>query len=208
MIYRYLLFLLFCLPVFQTKASHIVGGEIYYDYLGNNNYRIFIAVFRDCASTGADFDDPLPLAIYNAGNVLVQQVNVPFPGSQVLPVVFNNPCVTPPAGICIERAIYQTVVNLPPSLSGYTVSYQRCCRGPNITFIPRSESKIRAVRANLGAYVTEGFDLQFAFDHVDDASGVRGAKMLAANGCGRRVLRNALLLQPLDQRLPLLTEGL
>ena len=44
-----------------------------------------------------------------------------------------------------------------------------------------SDKKIRAIRANLGAYVTENFDLQFAFDHVDDSSGVRGAKMLRAN---------------------------
>jgi iron complex outermembrane recepter protein len=44
-----------------------------------------------------------------------------------------------------------------------------------------SDKKIRAVRANLGAYVTENFDLQFAFDHVDDSSGVRGAQMLRAN---------------------------
>ena len=44
-----------------------------------------------------------------------------------------------------------------------------------------SDKKIRAIRANLGAYVNENFDLQFAFDHVDDGSGVRGAQMLAAN---------------------------
>ena len=44
-----------------------------------------------------------------------------------------------------------------------------------------SDKKIRAFRANLGAYVTDDFDLQFAFDHVDDSSGVRGAKMLAPN---------------------------
>jgi len=44
-----------------------------------------------------------------------------------------------------------------------------------------SDKKIRAIRANLGAYVTDAFDLQFAFDHVDDSSGVRGAQMLRAN---------------------------
>ena len=44
-----------------------------------------------------------------------------------------------------------------------------------------SDKKVRAVRANLGAYVTDSFDLQFAFDHVDDGSGVRGAQMLRAN---------------------------
>ena len=44
-----------------------------------------------------------------------------------------------------------------------------------------SDKKIRAIRANLGAYVTDSFDLQFAFDHVDDSSGVRGAQMFRAN---------------------------
>ena len=44
-----------------------------------------------------------------------------------------------------------------------------------------SDKDITAFRMNLGAYVTEDFDLQFAVDHMDDTSGVRGAKMLAPN---------------------------
>ena len=115
-----------------AKASHIVGGDIYYDYLGNNNYRFYISVYRDCNSTGAQFDSPLQLAVYSGTN-LVQNIPVSFPGSQILPVVFNNPCVTPPNNICIEKAEYEVVVNLPPIIGGYTITYQRCCRGPNIT---------------------------------------------------------------------------
>lgn len=128
------LFLFFSLISFHSQASHIVGGEIYYDYLGNNNYRIYISVYRDCQSTGAPYDTPLPLTVFqNSTNTIVQTYSVTFPGSQILPVVFNNPCVTPPSGICIERAIYTVIVNLPPSTEGYTLAYQRCCRGPNIT---------------------------------------------------------------------------
>ena len=118
-------------------ASHIVGGDIYYDYLGNNQYRFFITVYRDCNSTGAAFDDPLSLAVYNTmpsgQQAFVQEVFVPFPGSVNLPIIFNNPCVVPPTNICVERAIYITVLTLPPTSGGYTVAYQRCCRGPNIT---------------------------------------------------------------------------
>jgi gliding motility-associated-like protein len=116
-----------------AMASHIVGGDIYYDYLGNNNYRFVITIYRDCFSTGAAYDNPLYLGVYLANNSLLQTVAVPFPGSVVLPVVFNNPCVIPPTDICIERAIYTTIINLPPTPGGYTISYQRCCRGPNIT---------------------------------------------------------------------------
>ncbi|HLU86633.1 MAG TPA: hypothetical protein VKZ44_02685, partial [Taishania sp.] len=57
------LFLVFVLQ-FTLKASHIVGGDIYYDYLGSNQYKIYISVFRDCLSNGADFDSPLPLGIF------------------------------------------------------------------------------------------------------------------------------------------------
>ncbi len=50
-----------------------------------------------------------------------------------------------------------------------------------ITGAQVSDKKIRAFRLGLGAYVTESVDLQFALDHVDDRSGVRGAQMLTAN---------------------------
>lgn len=128
-------FLLACyLLIFgQGFASHIIGGDIYYNDLGNNNYRFFITLYRDCASTGAQYDDPLYLSIFTQGNVHYQTVQVPFPGSVILPINFNNPCATQPSGICVERATYQVVLNLPPIPGGYTVSYQRCCRGPNIT---------------------------------------------------------------------------
>ncbi len=119
--------------VFASNAAHIVGGDIYYDYLGGNNYRFYITLYRDCFSTGAQYDNPLPLAVYTSGNFLLTSIDVPFPGSVILPVVFNNPCGTAPTDICVEKAIYTTVINLPPAVGGYTVSYQRCCRGPAVT---------------------------------------------------------------------------
>jgi hypothetical protein len=125
-------FLLFWCSFFNARATHIIGGEIYYDYLGNNNYRIYVAVYRDCATiSGAPYDNPLYLAIYSSNNVLVQNVEVPFPGSVVLPVIFNNTCVVTPTGFCNEKAVYTTVVFLPPTAGGYTISYQRCCRRPD-----------------------------------------------------------------------------
>jgi hypothetical protein len=92
-----LLFLIVCFVSISVNASHIVGGDIYYDYLGGNNYRFYITIYRDCNSGGAAYDDPLSLAIYNQNNSLVQNISIPFPGSVQLPVVFNNPCVTPPS---------------------------------------------------------------------------------------------------------------
>jgi gliding motility-associated-like protein len=117
----------------QLMASHIVGGEMYYDCLGDNNYRITIKVYRDCNSTGANFDTQLLLGVFkksdNSG-VKIESVN--YPGSVVLPVVFSNPCVSAPGNICVQEAVYSKVINLPPLPEGYMLAYERCCRGPDI----------------------------------------------------------------------------
>ncbi|HEV7271076.1 TonB-dependent receptor [Pseudoxanthomonas sp.] len=44
-----------------------------------------------------------------------------------------------------------------------------------------SDKEINAVRLQLGAYSQDDFDVQFAFDYLDDQSGVRGGKLLSAN---------------------------
>ncbi|MCZ8115395.1 TonB-dependent receptor [Silanimonas sp.] len=44
-----------------------------------------------------------------------------------------------------------------------------------------SDKEVIAVRGQLGAFVNDDLDIQFAFDMVDDQSGVRGAQMLQAN---------------------------
>jgi len=130
---KQIIIILFSFLSTLSHSSHIVGGDIYYDDLGGNNYRFTVAVYRDCLSTGAAFDSPLNLAVYTSNGMLIQNVTATFPGSNVLPVVFNNPCVTPPTNICTEVAIYTAIINLPPIVGGYNVTYQRCCRGPNIT---------------------------------------------------------------------------
>ena len=120
---KYLFVIVLLFSGFQSRASHIVGGEIYYDYLPGDNSQFFISMYRDCNSTGAQFDNPLNLAVYTATGVLVQNVTIPFPGSQNVPVVFNNPCVIPPNNICTENALYTTILNLPPIQGGYTITF-------------------------------------------------------------------------------------
>ena len=130
-----LLYTLIILLGFQSLSfgSHIVGGEIYYDCLGGNSYRITVKVWRDCYSDGADFDPNLPITVFNGSNVQIDHFYIPFPGDETLEPDFSNPCVTIPPDICVEEAVYTMVRDLPPSVNGYTISYQRCCRGPDVT---------------------------------------------------------------------------
>ncbi len=111
----------------HASATHIVGGEMIYTCLGNNQYQIRLKVYRDCYYGLAPYDNPAYIFIFNASGVIVQTLSVEFPGSETLE---NNvdPCMIVPPDICVEEAVYVTTVTLPPSPGGYTLVYQRCCR--------------------------------------------------------------------------------
>ena len=115
---------------FTSFGSHIVGGEIYYDSLGNDQYRVTLEIYRDCS--GSNFDNPIWYTVFNANGTIFAEFSVPLPQPDTLPIVYDDPCVTPPNDICIERAIYIDTITLPATPGGYYISYQRCCWASNI----------------------------------------------------------------------------
>lgn len=115
-----------------ANATHIVGGEIYYTYLGNNVYQITLTVYRDCSSNntqGTGFDQDASVGIFNASGSLYTNITMTLNNATTsnLSVGLENPCFVLPPNVCVDRAVYTTNVTLPPSADGYTISYQRCC---------------------------------------------------------------------------------
>lgn len=112
---------------FMGRASHIVGGEIYYDTVsidmsGNVTYNVYIELFKECA--GIDFPDPLDFTVFNSDFTVYNTYDMPSPVIDTMPLVYDDPCVTPPDGICVQSARYVTQITLPFNLDGYTLSYQ------------------------------------------------------------------------------------
>lgn len=107
---------------------------MYYDYLGNNQYQITLVVYRDCEST-TPFDDNASLGVFEtASGDLYDSFNMSLGNADVsnMPPILQNPCNLLPPQVCIEQAVYTITVNLPPISGGYTLAYQRCCRGNGI----------------------------------------------------------------------------
>ena len=122
----YIVLILGLLPTL-SQASHLIGGEIFYECLGNNNYQFTLKIYRDCsASTG--FDQAAAVTVFNSSGIELTTELFTNPVISPVPVVINNPCLTAPPSICIEEAIYTEVINLPPLAGGYYIAYQRCCR--------------------------------------------------------------------------------
>lgn len=125
--------LLFLMKATPSQGTHIVGGEFNYRHLGNNVYRIWLTVYRDCYNGIPPFDYPASVGIYDAvSNVLVKEMLLNYTGSDTLPATINSPCFIPPTNICYERTTYTDTVTLPPLSQGYVLSYQRCCRNYTI----------------------------------------------------------------------------
>lgn len=124
-----------CLMPLPMLATHIIGGEMYYDHLGGNQYRITLDLYRDCGPTNANntgFDTQISIGVFNSSGVLVQNPLVLSGVEEIVPIVITNPCLSAPPELCIATMRYQTIVNLPPIAGGYSLSYQRCCRTPAI----------------------------------------------------------------------------
>jgi gliding motility-associated-like protein len=132
--------ILLLLPVWQGKAAHLVGGEISYRCLGNNDYEIRMIIYRDGMSTGAPFDPTAVITIYNSSNNIIQNRYVSLLSISNLPLKAPNNCTSLPNNVVTEKGLYIDTVNLPPIAGGYTITHQRCCRNNTITNINNANS--------------------------------------------------------------------
>lgn len=127
----------------HCRATHILGGEMSYTYLGNDDYQVTLRLYRDCGPSntqGTALDAIAAIGVFNSTGTLVQTVHFDLPGEVTVPVVTDNPCLTAPPSICTKQGIYTGIIHLPSGTGGYTLSYQRCCRSPAMTNLNNNPS--------------------------------------------------------------------
>ncbi len=123
-----LLITIFTFGIQQSSATHIVGGELVYTYLGASQYAVTLVVYRDCLGGQAAFDNPANVGIFGANGNLVQNLNFSLDSVVTIQSSINSSCVVAPNNVCTEAGYYTEIVTLPPVIGGYTIAYQRCCR--------------------------------------------------------------------------------
>ncbi|MCC6838872.1 MAG: gliding motility-associated C-terminal domain-containing protein [Flavobacteriales bacterium] len=107
--------LLLCLmSATAAWATHISGGEIYYECLGGNQYRITLVVYRDCA--GVNLDPSYQLDVQSPCGTKTMTVSTPG-GTEISQLcdleLPNSTCNGGPLP-GIEQYIYTGTVTLPP----------------------------------------------------------------------------------------------
>lgn len=148
---------------FQTRAAHIVGGEVFVDSLGNDMYKVTFEIYRDCQGAGAAFDNPLNYTVFNADGTIYSTYPVLLFSSDVLPITYDDPCVTPPNDICIQLGVYIDTITLPATPGGYTITYQRCCWANNfVNIVNPADNGITITTGVPGTDLVGNFDNQTA----------------------------------------------
>ncbi|PCH96731.1 MAG: hypothetical protein COB85_03345 [Bacteroidetes bacterium] len=127
---RILILIIIILINFNPKASatHIMGGEVYYECLdpATNKYRFTVKLYRDCYNGVPAFDDPIFVSLYDTNDNLVIKFNMALPPDDTLDNNTYNVCLYSPPDICVHEATYQEDFFLPPG--EFYMTYQRCCR--------------------------------------------------------------------------------
>lgn len=135
----YILPFVLCFALFlQPKmglATHVVGGEVKYDALGNDRYYIHLTLYVDCinGSPGAiSLDSTGFLGVFDGLSGDSIHLDTVY---RVPPIRLNKSyyeCVKPSGDVCVDMYTYDTVMTLPENEAGYHIVYQRCCRNHSI----------------------------------------------------------------------------
>lgn len=139
---------LFVLFASTARATHISGGEIYYDCLGGNQYRITLVVYRDCA--GINLDASYQLDVESpCGN---KTMTVSTPGgveiSQLCDLELPNSTCNGGNLPGIQQYIYTGTVTLTPCDS-WTISWTRNWRNGAIANLVNPGDKNVYIEAKL-----------------------------------------------------------
>jgi gliding motility-associated-like protein len=141
-----ILFLLSSFAFSEAMASHIVGGEFTYVYLGDSTginhfvyskYQVNLTIYEDCQNGQPEAiaqDDPAWIGVFNGMGQTYEMdtgdfaYGIHFTSSIAVPANFSNACVTNVPPTCLLKKTFTKIYILPKNTSGYIISYQRCCR--------------------------------------------------------------------------------
>lgn len=120
----------------QVKATHIIGGDITYRYIDNNNYEITLTLRRDCQFGQVPFDPIASIGVFQKqldGSVtLYRELRIPLMVSDTVGNTIVSNCGFIGSEVCVQRTSYRDTITLDYSELGYILSYQRCCRNESL----------------------------------------------------------------------------
>lgn len=148
--------LFFLLPLLMPRAAqatHYLGGEMTYAALGNNQYNVFVRIYRDChhGEPGAiDEDVPVFVSVFTGSGTRVQVMRLYASSiTNLLPGTLLGCLRESDHGACVIYTECAGSVTLPPSADGYILVNDRCCMPADITNVNDANQMGIALRVTI-----------------------------------------------------------
>ncbi len=141
--------MVFLTGAMESKASHMMGGEITWECLSNGKYIFTMTLYRECGTPAATM--PTAATIQGPVSIPVSLANGTTPGIpnplEISPVCAGGgqiQCVSSPSGEgAVEKYVYksaQVTLNGTPPAGGWTFSYSLCCRPGTVVNGPSNQN--------------------------------------------------------------------
>ena len=162
-------------------ASHLVGGSLGYEYMGqvggNYRYKIILTVYNNCDNNS---QIPIPVASHNVsiyqqdiggnpmggGNkTLYQTISVPIVDSNLVQPPVSSGCAVGQT-VCIYKAVYETLVDLPLNFNGYHLYFENFARNAAITNLANPGGTAMAFHAYIAPSLVNNSSPVFQDDPV------------------------------------------
>lgn len=179
---RLLSFFIFILFVGSVSASHLVGGSLGYEYIGQQpsgdfRYKIILTVYNNCDASSAI---PLPVASHTV-NVYEQDIannpmgggNKTFVQTLTLNLVDSN-LVDPPSSsgctigqsVCIYKGVYEAFIDVPLNFNGYHLFFRNFARNGAISNLDNPGGTAMSFQAYIAPTLVENSSPIFQDDPV------------------------------------------
>jgi len=131
---RIFIFVLCVVLTHLAQATHLIGGSMSYQYLGQNsrgnfNYKITLSIYRDCQQSEVPFDPSIKIGVYfnNTNRTRHKTTSIKLISKRFVNPPGNTQCLFKP-NVCIEEGFYEGIIEVDPSTVGYHLTFVRCCR--------------------------------------------------------------------------------
>lgn len=119
----------------QSQASHLMGGNITYSYMGGSQYAVNLSLFRDCVGINLGSTASVTATSPTCGTISIPMVNIggPLVRTTLCPSEIDR-CNSNAGTYGVEEFIYRGIVTLPAGCgNNWILSWTSCCRNNAIT---------------------------------------------------------------------------
>jgi len=120
----------------KVNGSHIAGGEITYEWISGNIYKVKLAYYRDCSGIQTP-SLTLNYRSVSCGlgpfNIAMTPVGTPVQVTTICAASQVNSACNGGTLYAVERNEYEAIITLPGNCTDWEFYYNECCRNAAIT---------------------------------------------------------------------------